>query len=53
MPPPGQIEAGFRKRTDATGGLLFSAAELAEFKELADEVGHSGWELENFPEEQA
>ena len=41
----------FRKRTDASGGLLFSAAELAEFKELADEVGHSGWELENFPEE--
>jgi len=50
---PGQIEAGFRRRTDAAGGLLFSAAELAEFKELADEVGHSGWELEKFPEESA
>lgn len=50
---PGQIEATFRKRTEACGGLLFSAAELAEFKELADEVGHSGWELEKFPKEQA
>jgi L-2-hydroxycarboxylate dehydrogenase (NAD+) len=48
---PGQIEASFRQRTDASGGLLFSAAELAEFKELADEIGISGWEIENFPEE--
>ncbi len=48
---PGQIEATFRTRTEAAGGLLFSAAELAEFKELADELGISGWELENFPEE--
>ncbi|MDB4528269.1 hypothetical protein N9198_05305, partial [Akkermansiaceae bacterium] len=50
---PGQIEAGFRKRSDAAGGLLFTNAELAEFKELADEIGQSGWGLENFPEESA
>jgi L-2-hydroxycarboxylate dehydrogenase (NAD+) len=50
---PGQIEAGFRKRTEAAGGLLFSAAEIAEFKKLADEVGISGWELAGFPEEPA
>ena len=50
---PGQIEAGFRKRIDAAGGLLFTNAELAEFKELADEIGQSGWGLENFPEESA
>mgnify|MGYP000891157921 CR=1 FL=1 len=49
----GQIEAGFRKRSDAAGGLLFTSNELAEFKELANEVGQSGWGLENFPEESA
>ena len=45
------MEAEFRKRTEASGGLLFSAAEIAEFKELADEVEISGWELENFAPE--
>ena len=50
---PGQIEAGFRQRTEKAGGLLFSQAELAEMKELADEVGISGWELENFASEEA
>ncbi|MDA7901094.1 Ldh family oxidoreductase [bacterium] len=48
---PGQMEAQFRKRTDASGGLLFSPAEIAEFKGLGDELGISGWELANFPEE--
>ena len=42
---PGQIEAGFRERTDAAGGLLFTNAELTEFKELADEVGQQGLSL--------
>jgi len=50
---PGQMEANFKKRTDASGGLLFSEAEIAEFKELADGLGISGWELENFAPEEA
>lgn len=50
---PGQIEAGFQKRTDAAGGLLFSAAEIAEFADLAREVGQGGWDLSEFsPEEE-
>lgn len=48
---PGQMEANFKKRTDASGGLLFSPAEIAEFKELADELKIDGWALENFAPE--
>jgi len=36
---PGQFEAEARKRSDEAGGLLFTAAELAEFNELAAELG--------------
>ncbi|WP_193214103.1 Ldh family oxidoreductase [Luteolibacter marinus] len=36
---PGQFEAEARKRSDAAGGLHFTAAELAEFGELAAEIG--------------
>jgi L-2-hydroxycarboxylate dehydrogenase (NAD+) len=36
---PGQFEAQARKRSDDAGGLHFTAAELEEFKELAEEVG--------------
>jgi len=41
---PGQIEAGFRSRSDAAGGLLFTAAEVAEFNEIAAELGVAGWD---------
>jgi hypothetical protein len=48
------LKPGFRKRSDAAGGLLFTNAELAEFKELADEVGQSGLgNSKTFPEESA
>ncbi|MEM9251229.1 MAG: Ldh family oxidoreductase [Planctomycetota bacterium] len=36
---PGQIEADFAKRTAAAGGLLFTDAEIDEFKQVADECG--------------
>jgi LDH2 family malate/lactate/ureidoglycolate dehydrogenase len=36
---PGQFEAEARKRSDEAGGLHFTAAELAEFNELATELG--------------
>lgn len=42
---PGQIEAGFRKRSDEAGGLLFTEAEVAEFNELAASLGKPQWDL--------
>ena len=36
---PGQLEAEARKKSDAAGGLHFTAAELMEFNQLADEIG--------------
>ncbi len=39
---PGQFEAEARKRSDDAGGLHFTAAELAEFNELAAELGIAG-----------
>ena len=44
---PGQIEAGFRKRSDEAGGILFTAAEVGEFNEIAAELGQPGWEIGN------
>lgn len=41
---PGQIEAGFRRRSDEAGGLLFTEAELAEFNALAGELGLPEWD---------
>ena len=41
---PGQFEAEARKRSDAAGGLHFTEAELAEFNELAKELGIPGLE---------
>ncbi|MCF7688201.1 MAG: Ldh family oxidoreductase [Cephaloticoccus sp.] len=40
---PGQIEAEWAKKTAAAGGLLFSAAEIDAFNELATECGHPQW----------
>ncbi|MCF7675431.1 MAG: Ldh family oxidoreductase [Akkermansiaceae bacterium] len=41
---PGQLEAAARQRSDAAGGLLFTAAEVAEFNELAAELGLPPWD---------
>lgn len=40
---PGQLEATFRERSDQAGGLLFTAAEIAEFNELAEPLGLPAW----------
>jgi LDH2 family malate/lactate/ureidoglycolate dehydrogenase len=42
---PGQIEAGFRKRSDEAGGILFTDAEVAEFNELAASLGLAQWDV--------
>ena len=42
---PGQIEAGFRKRSDEAGGILFTEAEVAEFNEIAAELGEPLWDI--------
>jgi LDH2 family malate/lactate/ureidoglycolate dehydrogenase len=42
---PGQIEAGFRQRSDAAGGILFTAAEVKEFNEIARELGEPEWDI--------
>jgi LDH2 family malate/lactate/ureidoglycolate dehydrogenase len=46
---PGQIEAGFRTRSDSAGGLLFSDAELAEFNGIATELGCPPWNIPSLP----
>lgn len=45
---PGQIEASWAKKTAAAGGLLFSAAEVEAFNELARETGQSEWDISSF-----
>jgi L-2-hydroxycarboxylate dehydrogenase (NAD+) len=42
---PGQIEADARKRSDAAGGLLFTAAEIGEFNEINAELGRPAWDI--------
>lgn len=42
---PGQIEAGARKRSDEAGGLLFTPAEVAEFNEIAAQLGWPVWDV--------
>lgn len=48
---PGTIEANSAKRTEKAGGLLFSAAEIKEFVELATEckLDPAPWALDQFP----
>ncbi|MFM2296915.1 MAG: hypothetical protein RL117_622 [Verrucomicrobiota bacterium] len=43
---PGQIEAQARKQSDACGGLLFTAAEVAEFNEINRELGRPEWNIQ-------
>lgn len=45
---PGQLEAEWARKVDAAGGLLFTAAEIHAFNELADEAGHPQWDLSQF-----
>jgi LDH2 family malate/lactate/ureidoglycolate dehydrogenase len=45
---PGQLEATWAKHTAAAGGLLFSAAEIAAFNELATEAKQPLWKAESF-----
>jgi L-2-hydroxycarboxylate dehydrogenase (NAD+) len=42
---PGQIEAAARKQSDQAGGLLFTAAEVAEFNEIAADLGVPAWDV--------
>ncbi len=46
---PGKLEADARSRSDAAGGLLFTAAEVAEFNELAAGLGLPGWDADALP----
>jgi len=45
---PGQLEAGWAKKTAAAGGLLFSQAEVEAFNELAVEAGQPPWSAGSF-----
>ncbi|KAF0094786.1 MAG: malate/L-lactate dehydrogenase [Puniceicoccaceae bacterium 5H] len=45
---PGQPEATFARKSDAAGGLLFSAAEVNAFNELAAECDVAQWDVKNF-----
>lgn len=46
---PGQLEAAARQRSDSAGGLLFTAAEVAEFNDIAREVGLPAWNPDELP----
>jgi len=46
---PGQIEAEARLRSDAAGGLLFTAAEIAEFNDIAAGLGLPVWKIAELP----
>ncbi len=48
---PGQPEAEHARRCDAAGGLLFSAAEIGAFAEVARECGEPSWNVDDFPVE--
>ena len=45
---PGQPEARAAAATAKAGGLLFSAAEIAEFNTIAQECGQPEWDLNSF-----
>ncbi len=48
---PGQLEARWAERVVKAGGLLFSAAEIEAFNEIADECGAETWNLSDFKTE--
>ncbi len=43
---PGEIESRQAKLSEEKGGLLFSAAEIKAFNEIAENIGESPWKLE-------
>ncbi len=45
---PGQLEAGWAKKTAIAGGLLFSAAEIEGFNEVAEECSQRRWNPAEF-----
>ncbi len=45
---PGQLEADWARHTAAAGGLLFSAAEIEAFNEVAAECGQPRWNSADF-----
>jgi L-2-hydroxycarboxylate dehydrogenase (NAD+) len=44
---PGQMEADSAKRSQTNDGLLFSAAEIAEFNQIAAECGQPQWDVDS------
>lgn len=48
---PGALEAAHAARCDAVGGLLFSAAEVASFNQVAAECGLPTWDTATLPVE--
>lgn len=48
---PGQLEARWAERVNKAGGLLFSAAEIDAFNEIAEECSAVQWSLDNFQAE--
>jgi L-2-hydroxycarboxylate dehydrogenase (NAD+) len=44
---PGQIEAEAADLSRQAGGLLFTAAEIASFAEIAGECGHPAWDTDS------
>lgn len=47
---PGQIEAEAARRSEANGGLLFTAKEIDGFNELASECGQPAWSTDQLDE---
>ena len=45
---PGQLEATWAQHTARAGGLLFTAAEIEAFNELATETGQPLWQSSSF-----
>ena len=50
---PGQIEAEAANLSRQAGGLLFSAAEIASFAEIAGECGHPPWDSDSLKQFEA
>ncbi len=48
---PGQLEAQWAKRVEQADGLLFSAAEIDAFNEIATECGTSPWDINDLQSE--
>ena len=46
---PGEIEADAARLSREAGGLLFTAAEIDSFAEIAGECGHPAWDTDSLP----